>query len=108
MTRDKYFLMMEQLEKEPIESEIPPDYEDLPEIVQYAIRTFNLMGDRVYPDIGYVGKDYCNLPTFIELYDIEDVDYFLDILHWLDAQAIKQSSEQLKREYDKMKRKSRG
>ena len=66
------------------------------------------MGDRVYPDIGYVGKDYCNLPVFIKIYEIEDVDYFLDVLHWLDSQAIKQSSEQLKREYDKMKRKSRG
>ena len=57
MTRDKYFTMMEQLEQEPKDSEIPPDWEDLPDIMVYAMNTFNSLGDRVYPDIGYIGKD---------------------------------------------------
>ena len=35
----------------------------------------------------------------------EQTDFFLEILEWLDARAIKKSAEQLKREYDKMKRK---
>ena len=95
---------MEQLGKEPIEEEIPPGWEDLPEIVVQAVSTFNLMGDRVYPDIGYVGKDYTNLVHYLELYDIEDKQYFLELLAWLDARAIKQSSEKMKREYDKLKR----
>ena len=99
---------MEQLGKDPKDSEIPPDYDDLPEVMAYAIRAFNILGDRVYPDIGYVGKDYTNLPILIDLYGIEDVDYFLEILHHLDARAIKKSSEQLKREYDKLKRNSSG
>tara|TARA_B100000123_G_scaffold181030_1_gene134744 strand:- start:295 stop:612 length:318 start_codon:yes stop_codon:yes gene_type:complete len=93
---------------EPVEEEIPPDWNDFPEIVQFAINTFNMLGDRVYPDIGYVGKDYTNLPHYVEVYDIEDKEYFLQILSWLDSRAIKKSSEQLKREYDKMKRQSSG
>ena len=93
---------------EPVEEEMPPDWNDFPEIVQFAINTFNMLGDRVYPDIGYIGKDYTNLPHYIEVYDIEDKEYFLQILSWLDSRAIKKSSEQLKREYDKMKRQSSG
>ena len=104
MTRDKYLDMMEQLGKEPIEEEIPPDWEDLPEIVVQAVSTFNMLGDRAYPEIGYIGKDYTNLTHYLELYGIEDKEYFLELLAWLDARAIKQSSEAMKREYDKLKR----
>lgn len=105
MTRDRYIAMCEQLGKEPDEKEIPPDWEDFPYIVQIAINTFNMLGDRVYPEIGYIGKDYTNLSHYIEVYDIEDKEFFLEILHWADSRAIKQSSEHLKREYDKLKRK---
>ncbi len=108
MTRDRYLEMMEQLGKEPVAEEIPPDWQDLPELVLNAISTFNAMGDRVYPDIGYTGKDYTNLPTFLNIYDVEDIEYFLEILSWLDSRAIKKSSEQMKKQYDKLKRSSSG
>lgn len=108
MTRDRYLSMCEQLNKEPDPKEIPPDWEDFPEIIQVAINIFNMLGDRVYPEIGYIGKDYTNLLHYIEVYDIEDKDFLLEILHWLDSRAIKQSAENLKREYDKLKRKSSG
>ena len=105
MTRDRYLTMCEQLGKEPNPDEIPPDWEDFPEIVQVAINIFNMLGDRVFPEIGYIGKDYTNLSEFMEVYEIQDKEYFLDILNWLDSRAIKKSSEELKREYDKLKRK---
>ena len=70
MTRNKYLDMCEQLGKEPSDKEIPPDWEDFPEIVQEAINTFNQLGDRVYPEIGFVGKDYTNL------------NHYLDYHHW--------------------------
>ena len=105
MTRDKYLEMMEQLGKTPIDEEIPPDFDDLPDIVAEAVNTFNGLGDRVFPEIGYTGKDYTNLPYFIDMYEVVDVEYFLDILSWLDSRAIKQSSDKLKKEYDKLKRK---
>ena len=104
MTRDKYFKMIEQLEKEPKEEEIPPDLDDFPDIVGYAIGAFNMLGDRAYPEIGYTGKDYTNLPILMEVYGIDDKDFFLEILRWLDNRAIKQSSETLKREYEKLKK----
>ena len=67
-----------------------------------------MIGDRAYPEIGYVGKDYTNLSYYIDIYDVEDKEYFLEILAWLDARAIKKSSEMMKREYDKLKRQNRG
>ena len=82
--------------------------EDFPEEVEVAIEIFNRMGDRVYPDIGYIGKDFTNLNLYMEVYGVEDKDFLLQIIEWLDARAIKKSSEQLKREYDKIKRKSSG
>jgi len=108
MTRDKYLTLCEQLNKQPSEKEIPPDWDDLPEIAQAAINTFNLLGDRRYPEIGYIGKDYTNLPIYIEIYGIEDKEFFLELISWLDSRAINKSAEALKREYDKLKRKNSG
>lgn len=108
MTQDKYLDMMEQLGKTPNPAEMPPSIEDLPEVMQVAIATFNMLGDRVYPDIGFVGKDYTNLPHYIEIYEIEDKEFFLEILNWLDSRAVKKSSEQLKKEMEKAKRQSSG
>ncbi len=105
MTRNKYLDMCEQLGKEPSDKEIPPDWEDFPEIMQEAINTFNSLGDRIQSEIGYVGKDYTNLNYFTDLYKITDTEFFLEILSWLDSRAIKKSQEQLKREHDKLKRK---
>lgn len=105
MTREKYFTMMEQLDKEPKDEEIPPDWEDLPDEMVYALNTFNSLGDRIVPDIGFLGKDYTNLNTYIEIYEIEDREFFLEVLHFLDSRAIKKSQDQLKREHDKLKRK---
>lgn len=106
MTKDRYLTICEQLGKEPSEKEMPPDIYDFPEIVQLSFHIFSMLGDRVYPDIGYIGKDYTNLKLFIELYGVENVELLLEILNWLDQRAIKKSSEQLKRELDKIKRKS--
>lgn len=108
MTRDRYFEMMEQLEQEPKEDEIPPDFEDLPEIFTDAVRAFNLLGDKIVGDVGYIGKDYTNLPQLIKVFEIKDKEYFLEILSWLDSRAIKKSSEHMKREREKLKRQSRG
>ena len=48
-----------------------------------------MLGDRIYADIGYTEKDYTNLSHYIESYEIEDKEYFLSLLAWLDARAIK-------------------
>ena len=105
MTRDRYLTMCEQLGKEPNDDEIPPDWEYFPDLVVQSIYTFNSLGDRIYPDVGYIGKDYTNLNHYLDLYGIEDKEFFLEILTWLDSRAIKESQDAIKREHDKLKRK---
>ena len=100
--------MQEQLEQEPVEEDIPPSWEDFPDIVSIAVRTFSMLGDRIYPDIGYTGKDYTNLDHFIDAYGVDDKEYFLELLHWMDSRVIKKSAEEMKRQHEKLKRKSSG
>jgi len=100
--------MQEQLGREPDMDKCPPGYEDFPEIIQIAITIFHSLGNRVYPDIGYMGKDYTNLPILLDIFDVDNVDLIMETLSRLDAHSIKQSQEILKREHNKMKRKSRG
>jgi len=106
MTQERYLKMCEQLGKEPDPEEMPPDINDFPEIAILALNTFASLGDRMYPDIGYMGKDFTNLPFYIEMYGIENTELFLEILTYLESRAIKSSSESLRRERDKLKRKS--
>jgi len=105
MTKERYLEMEEQLGREPSPDKCPPGIEDFPEEVIEAVHIFNALGDRVYPEIGYIGKDYTNLPILIKLYEVDNQELLLDVLSRLDAEAIKISQERLKREYDKIKRK---
>ncbi len=105
MTRERYFKMCEQLGQEPNPEEIPPDIEDFPNIAVQALNTFSSLGDRIYPDIGYMGKDFTTLPYYLDMYGVEDTELFLEILTYLESRAIKDSQEQLKREREKLKRK---
>ena len=108
MSKDKYLEMCEQLGNEPNMDECPPGDEDLPEVIIDAINIFNMLGDRVFPEIGYIGKDYTNLPVLLEVFKIDNVDLTMQALSRLDGHAIKKAQEHLKREYDKMKRNNRG
>lgn len=108
MTQERYLEMCSQLGKEPNPEEMPPEIGDFPEVVQIAMVIFNTLGDRVYPDVGYVGKDYTNLPVLVDIYGVEDLELCMDVLSFLDSRAIKTSSDQLKKEREKLKRKSSG
>lgn len=108
MSKDKYIEIQEQLGYQIDLAECPPDIDDFPDIVIYALNIFNSLGDRIYPEIGYVGKDYTNLDLLLKLYDIDNIDLLLSILLRLDAHAIKTSQDKLKREYDKLKSKNSG
>ena len=105
MTQERYFKMCEQMGKEPDPKEIPPDIHDFPDIAVEALETFSSLGDRVYPDIGYMGKDFTNLPYYIEMFGVEDTELFLEIMTYLESRAIKSSQDKLKKERDKLKRK---
>jgi hypothetical protein len=106
MTKDQYLRMVEQTGEEINWEKCPPELEDFPEIVLTAIEIYNSLGDRVYPDVGFVGKDFTNLSLMFDLHYIikEEKDYLMDLLFMLDAQQIKQSQEQIKAQYDKIKK----
>lgn len=107
MTKDKYLAICEQLGQEPLETKCPPDFEDFPESVQQAVLVFNKLGDRVYPEIGYMGKDYTSINLHMEVVGVTNKEIFLETLVRLDEFMIKKSSDQLKKARDKVKSKSR-
>lgn len=108
MTKERYFSLCEQLNQEPKLEEIPPEIEDFPSDVQKALLLYNKLGDRIYPEIGYLGKDYTQLPIYMDVYEVSDKKLFLETLLRLDAKTIEKSAEALKRERDKIKRASKG
>lgn len=105
MTKKTYLTLCEQMGEEPKESKCPPDYEDFPYVLQQAMEVYNKLGDRAYPDIGYMGKDYTPLPIYLEIHKVEDKELFLEALVRLDEYMIKKSAEQLKRARDAAKKK---
>lgn len=100
--------MQKQLGREPDPDKCPPGPEDFPEIVAVAMTIFQQLGNRVYPDVGYIGKDYTNLPILLEIYDVDNIDLLMQILSRIDEHSIKRSQEAIKREHQKMKSRSSG
>lgn len=97
MDKDKYLNLCEQMGEDPDPKRCPPDFEDFPLILQQSIELFNRLGDRVYPDIGYMGKDYSAVDLQMEAIGITDhKDIVAEALVRLDAHMIKRSAEQLK------------
>jgi hypothetical protein len=107
MTTDRYLKMCEQMGQEPDPDKIPPDVSDFPVDVQLAMSVFNKLGDRVFPDVGYLGKDYTQLPLYMDVYGVENKKIFLEVLLRLDAKVIEKSAATLKAERDKIRRDSK-
>lgn len=98
--------MVEQTGEEIDWDRCPPEMEDFPPIVIDAMNIFHSLGNRVYPDIGYMGKDYTNLSLLKKLYGIQEheEEYLYDLLLFLDSQAIESSQKKLKAEMDRIKK----
>lgn len=108
MTKEKYLRLCEQMGEEPRDDKCPPDYEDFPETLQLAIEIFNKLGDRVYPEIGYVGKDYSSFQHHLDVLGIEDKELLLEAITRLDSHMIERSAEQLKQARKAAKNKANG
>jgi len=107
MTKDQYIMMMEQTGEEIDWEKCPPDWEDFPPVVSDILNVFHSMGDRVYPDVGYIGKDLTSLQFMMNFYGIEEHQYefVISTILWLDSKAIEKSQKQIKAAHDRMKRK---
>ena len=99
--------MCEQTGEEIDWKKCPPEMGDFPDIIIDTLNVFHSMGDRIYPEIGYIGKDYTTYEMLLDRYGIEEhqKDYVLDLILWLDNREIDESQRRLKAEYDKIKRK---
>jgi len=107
MTKDQYLMMCEQTGQEIDWEKCPPAWEDFPDLVIDILNIFNSLGDRIFPDIGYIGKDFTNLEFLIKHYDIQTqhIDFVFNTILWLDSRAIEKSQKKIKAEYDRIKRK---
>lgn len=71
MTKDQYFEMCEMLGSEPVEDQIPVEYDDLLLEVQQALQIYNNLQDCWdYMGGNYIGK---NLSGFRDVLDILEV-----------------------------------
>lgn len=94
---------MAQKGQEPNPDNIPIEYEDLALDCQIAVAIYNSLGNRIYPDIGFVGKDYTILPSLLDYYGIKDLPFLLDMLNILDADTIDKSQRSIKKAVEDMK-----
>ena len=95
MTKSQYLEMCEQMNQDPDWEKCPPDVEDFPHIIIDTINLFNCMGDRIYPDIGYIGKDFTNFNFLLKKFTVEkhQEDFVFEIILFLDSRAIKASQD---------------
>ena len=107
MTKDQYLRMVEQTGEEIDWEKCPPEIEDFPDSVHTAMNIYNSLGDRIYPDVGFIGKDFTNLSLLYKNYYVEEheEDRIFELLLFLDSNNIKESQQRLKSEIDRIKRK---
>lgn len=100
MTKETYFEMCEMLAQEPIESEIPVEISDFPEIVQQCFVIYGILSDIWDPMGGnYLGKDYSIVFKLFEVYDITEnteILLSLDFLQNIDNVRSKLISDKVK------------
>lgn len=91
--------------QDPDPDKIPVGYEDLMYDAQLALNIYGRLGNRVYGDVGFTGKDFTVLPILIAYHSILDTDLLLEYLNVIDTFNITKSQEAMKKEFDKMKNK---
>jgi hypothetical protein len=79
MTKYQYFEMCEQLGTDPIEAEIPVEFEDLLLEVQEALTVYNYLQDNWdYMNGNYIGKNLTGFKDVLEIVGI-DTEYHRNV-----------------------------
>ena len=90
MTKDRYFEMCEMLGTEPVESEIPVEYDDLPDLAQQAIIIYKTLKDDWDGMNGvYKGKIFTGIGDIFDIYEIPLEERKLTYLAMLHIDAIR-------------------
>lgn len=100
--------MIEQTGEEIDWERCPADIEDFPESVMEAFNLYNSLGDRMYPEIGYIGKDFTYLNSLYDHYGpytAKQKEWIFDLILYIDHHNISESQKRLKSEYDRIKKK---
>jgi hypothetical protein len=90
MTKESYLEMCELLGTEPVESEIPIEFEDLYDEVQEAITVYNMLQDNWDTMNGlYLGKILNGIVDIFSIAEIEDRQTCYKIIQLLDSSRSK-------------------
>ena len=88
MTREAYFEMCEALGTEPLDSEIPVEYNDFPVEIQEVMEIYKLLKDD-WDTMGgnYLGKNFNGVMDIFTLMEVEAADRrtYLSLLHLIDS-----------------------
>lgn len=85
MTKEVYYDMCEALGADPIESEIPIEFDDLILDVQESLIIYNGLQDNWDSMSGrYLGKNFSGLSDILELYNVEDKRTTFNIIRKID------------------------
>lgn len=93
MTREQYFEMCEMMGSEPLEEEIPIEFDDLPTEAQEALHIYNNLQDCWdYMGGNYIGKNMNNFRDVFEIYDVPQADhrFLYELICHIDRVRAKQ------------------
>lgn len=88
MTKESYFEMCEQLGTEPIDEEIPIDFDDFPIDLQQALLVYRMLRDEWEGMNGiYLGKSLIGIQDVMEATEIDYTDrkYIITLIKVIDS-----------------------
>jgi hypothetical protein len=90
MTKEAYFKMMEELQSEPVDSEIPIELQDFAPEIQQIMELYAALSDRISDSTGiYMGKLLEGLPFLLQVFCFAlDTQYVLEILAHIEAENV--------------------
>lgn len=107
MTKEQYLMMCEQTGQKVDWDKCPVEWEDFPQPVLDAVSIYYLLGNKIYPEVGFTGKDYTNFNFLLERFNVSKhlTDFTFEILTFMESRQIEESQRKLKAEWAKIKKK---
>lgn len=97
MTKEQYFEMCEQLGSEPIESEIPVEFDDFPLEAQQCLVIYKtLRDDWEFVAGNYLGKNLNGIFEVFNIYEVPPCDkrFYLELIQLIDSIRIEEIKKQ--------------
>ena len=102
MTKENYFEMCEQLGTEPVEEEIPVEFDDFPIEVQQAFIVYKMLRDEWEGMNGiYLGKSLNGIQEILQCCDIDAQDFKTILMLVQTIDLIRQEEINTKRDNKK-------